>query len=148
MSGALPHYQTGPASYQVSAFVKGGTLVAADGSGALTVSTAGAGSTAVLGVAGNDAQPSVDQSGNTTSYGSPVVDFSVPLEYVAVHYLTDIRVTYAAACTFGAALKAAANGQVTPWISGTDAANLIVGRCTQPGGIAAAATIGRARIGA
>jgi hypothetical protein len=31
-------------------------------------------------------------------------------------------------------------------VSGTDAAGLIVGRCTQPGGVSAGATIARARI--
>lgn len=146
MSGALAHYKSGPDSYQVSALVKGGTLVVADGSSALTVSTAGAGAANVLGVAGNDAAPIVSQSGATTSYGDPLLDVSALEDYVAVHHGCDIRVTYAAAATFGALLKSAASGQVTPWVSGTDAAGLIVGRCTQPGGIAAGATVGRARI--
>jgi|SRR5581483_8773578 len=146
MSGNLPHYQHGPDSYQVSALVKGGTLVVADGSGASTVSTAGAGAANVLGVAGNDAAPIVDQTGATTSYGDPLLDVSALTDYVAVRHGEDCRVTYAAAATFGALLKSAANGQVTPWVSGTDAAGLIVGRCTQPGGVAAGATVARARI--
>lgn len=146
MAGSLPHYQGGPDSYQVSALVVGGTLVAADGSSATTVSTAGAGSALVLGVAGNDASPQVSQTGNTTTYGSPLLDVSVLPDYVAVRHGEDCHLTYAAAATFGALLKSAASGQVTPWISGTDAAGLIVGRCTQPGGIAAGATVGRARI--
>jgi hypothetical protein len=146
MPGSLPHYQTGPDSYQVSALVKGGTLVVADGSSASTVSTAGAGAANVLGVAGNDAAPQADQTGNTTGYGDPLLDVSVLPDYVAVYHGVDIRVTYAAAATFGAMLKSAANGQVTPWVSGTDAAGLIVGRCTQPGGVSAGATIARARI--
>jgi hypothetical protein len=146
MAGSLPHYTTGPDSYQVSALVHGGTLVVADGSSATTVSTAGAGSALVLGVAGNDAAPIVDQTGNTTSYGDTLLDVSVLPDYVAVHRNVDIRLTYAAAATFGALLKSAASGQVTPWISGSDAAGLIVGRCTQPGGVAAGATVGRARI--
>lgn len=147
MAGALPHYQHGPDSYQVSATVYGGTLVVADGSSAATVSTAGAGAILVLGVAGNDASPIVSQAGNTTGYGDPLVDVSALPDYTAVHHGVDINVTYAAAATFGVLLKAAASGQVTPWVSGTDTnAATIIGRCSQPGGIAAGATVGRARI--
>lgn len=149
MSGNLPHYQfRGPANYQVSALVTGGSLVVADGSSATTVSTAGAGAINVLGVAGNDASPIVSQAGNTTGYGSPLVDVSVLSDYTAVYCGgVDIHVTYAAAATFGVLLKAAANGQVTPWVSGTDTLPAtIVGRCTQPGGVAAGATVARMRI--
>lgn len=146
MSGSLPHYKLGPDSYQVSATVHGGALVVADGSSALTVSTAGAGAANVLGVAGNDAAPIPDQSSSTTSYGSPLLDISELPDYVAVYHGCDMHVTYAAAATFGALLKSAATGQVTPWISGTDAAGLIVGRCTQPGGVASGSTVARARI--
>ena len=149
MSGAIPHYQfRGPASYQVSATVYGGSLVIADGSNATTVSTAGAGAINVLGVAGNDASPIVSQAGNLNSYNQPIVDVSVLFDYTAVHCAAiDIHVTYAAAATFGQLLKAAATGQVTPWVSGTDTnPATIVGRCTQPGGVLAGATVARARI--
>lgn len=147
MAGSLPHYRLGPDSYQVSATVYGGSLVIADGSSASTVSTAGANAINVLGVAGNDASPLVSQTGNTTSYNAPLLDISVLTDYVAVHHGCDIHVTYAAAATFGQLLKAAASGQVTPWVSGTDTnAATIIGRCTQPGGVAAGATVARARI--
>jgi hypothetical protein len=148
MSGAIPHYQfRGPANYQVSALVTGGSLVVGDGSNATTVSTAGAAALNVLGVAGNDASPIVSQAGNTTGYGAPVVDISVLPDYTAVYSGIDTHVTYAAACTFGTLLKAAASGQVTPWVSGTDTLPAtIVGRCTQPGGVLAGATVARARI--
>lgn len=144
MSGALPHYKQGPDSYQVSAAVVGGTLVVADGSSATTVSTAGSAAVNVLGVAGNDAAPIVSQAGNTTSYGDPIVDVSVLPDYVSVYHGVDIPVTYAASCTFGALLMAAASGQVTPFTGSTY--SQIVGRCTQPGGVAAGATVARARI--
>ena len=148
MSGSLPHYRLGPQSYQVSATVLGGQLVTADGSSATTVSVAGAGATAVLGVAGNDASPIVSQAGNTTGYGDPLVDISVLPDYVSVYAAPgDLHVTYAANATFGALVKAAAAGTVTPWISGTDAAGLIVGRCTQPGGVTISANaVGRMRM--
>ena len=145
MPGSLPHYQFGgPANYQVSALVTGGSLVIADGSSASTVSTAGAAAINVLGVAGHDASPVVSQAGNTTGYGSPLLDVSVLPDYTAVYSGVDIHVTYAAAATFGALLMAAASGQVTPFTGTTY--SQIVGRCTQPGGVAAGATVARARI--
>jgi hypothetical protein len=147
--GSLPHFKSGPASYQVSAAVAGGRLVVADGAAATTVSTAGADSALVLGVAGNDAAPIPTQAGatDTLAGGAPLLDISVVSDYVSVHYGEDMHVTYAANAAFGALLKSAAAGTVTPWISGTDAAGLIVGRCTQPGGVVVATlAVGRARI--
>jgi hypothetical protein len=150
MSGSLPHYKLGPASYQVSALVTGGQLVAADGSSATTVSVAGAGSALVLGVAGNDAAPIPSQasSTDTAAGGAPLVDISVLSDYTSVYASGyDMHVTYAANATFGALLKSAASGQVTPWVSGTDAAGLIVGRCTQPGGVTTSTNaVGRMRV--
>lgn len=150
MSGALPHSKQGPDNFQVSALVLGGQLVVPDASPATTVSVAGAGAVNVLGVAGNDASPQVSQAAFTdpNAGGQPLIDISVLPDYTAVHRLpTDIHVTYAATATFGQLLKAAAAGQVTPWVSGTDTnAALIVGKCTQPGGVVAAPAIGRMRV--
>ena len=89
-------------------------------------------------------RPIVSQAGNTTGYGSPLLDVSVLPDYTAVYSGVDIHVTYAAAATFGALLMAAASGQVTPFTGTTY--SQIVGRCTQPGGVAAGATVARARI--
>lgn len=89
-----------------SATVTGGTLAEVSGNG--TVGPAGAGSTKVVGVFAFDA-----------ATGSRVT----------IHPLTCVHeVTAAAGITAGATLKAAAAGQVTNWVSGTDAADLIVGR--------------------
>jgi hypothetical protein len=146
----LPHLKHGPDSYQVSAAVAGGTLVVADGASALTVSTAGANAINVLGVAGNDAAPIPNQASNTDSLagGAPLLDVSVVPDYVAVYHGADMHVTYAANATFGQLLKAAASGQVTPWVDGTDThPAYIIGRCTQPGGVTTSANaVGRARI--
>jgi hypothetical protein len=150
MPGSLPHIKHGPGSYQVSAAVAGGTLVAADASPATTVSTAGVGSILVLGVAGNDAAPIPNQAGatDTAAGGAPLLDISVAPDYVSVYYQADMHVTYAANCQFGTLLKAAANGTVTPWVDGTDThPAYIVGRCTQPGGVTTSANaIGRMRV--
>lgn len=147
MSGVQPHYKLGPDSYQVSATVLGGQLVIPDASPATTVSVADAAAVNVLGVAGNDASPYVSQAAFTDSNsgGQPLVDVSVLPDYTAVyHGPCDIRVTYAAAANFGALLMAAANGQVTPFTGSTY--SQIVGRCTQPGGVAAGATVARMRL--
>jgi hypothetical protein len=153
VSGSLPHYKLGPASYQVSALVTGGQLVVADGSSATTVSPAGVGAgnngaLNVLGVAGNDAAPIPNQAGDTDTMagGSPLVDISVLSDYTSVYSSGyDMHVTYAANCTFGALLQSAANGTVTPW-NGT-VPGAVVGRCTQPGGVTISTlAVGRMRV--
>lgn len=147
MPGALPHYTRGPASYQVSAAVTGGMLVVKSGANATTVmpnTTAGA--TNTLGVAGADAAPIVSQAGNTTGYGDPLLDISALGDYVAVYNGDyDMHVVYEAACDFGDLIMAAATaGNVKKYVAGTP--DQIVGRCTQPGGVLAGATLARARI--
>lgn len=148
MPGALPHYTKGPASYQVSALVLGGQLVVKSGANASTVmpnTTAGA--TNILGVAGGDASPIVSQTGNTTAYGDPLLDISGLPDYVSVYSGggIDIHVTYEGAADFGDLLMAAATaGNVKKYVAGT--VDQVVGRCTQPGGVLAGATVARARI--
>jgi hypothetical protein len=67
---------------------------------------------------------------------------SIDLLAIAAHR-DDVELTCG-----GTLLKAAANGQVTPWVDGTDThPAYIIGRCTQPGGVVIATNaIGRARI--
>ena len=147
MPGSLPHYTRGPASYQVSAAVVGGQLVCKTTANSTTVipnTTAGA--TNILGVAGGDASPIVSQAGNVTGYGDPLLDISALGDYVSVYNGDyDMHVTYEAACDLGDLLMAAATaGNVKKYTAGT--ADQIIGRCTQPGGVTAGATIGRARI--
>jgi hypothetical protein len=148
MPGALPHYTKGPASYQVSAAVTGGQLVCKTTANSTTIiPNVTAGATNILGVAGNDAAPIVSQAGNTTAYGDPLLDISALGDYVAVYSGggIDMHVVYEAACDFGDLLMAAATaGNVKKYVAGT--ADQIVGRCTQPGGVTAGATLARARI--
>lgn len=110
---------------------------------------AAAGSAVCVGVAIEDAIPTANlaalQTG-TDGYGYPFYDVSVPdATFTAYSDAIVTGVTYAAAATYRQTLKCAANGQVTPWVSGTDAANLIVGWCAQPAGVATAG-VGLARI--
>lgn len=137
MAGITPRYTVdAPIAYTVKSGVAitGGQLVEATTGGVIQVGTAG--STKILGVATKDGY-GTDGSTGTTSYGAYALDASFPTNQVAVahgHFV----VAYAAAAAFGAKLKAAASGGVTPWVSGTDAADLIVGVCSEPGGVAGA----------
>lgn len=137
MPGVVAKYEHGPVTYAVSGTVTGGTLVEAHTGS--KIRTAPAGSAKVLGVALTDAVET-DASSGTTSYGAPFVDASFPGPYTAVAACGVFKLTFAANAGFGVTLKAAASGQVTPWVSGTDAADLIVGRCVEPAGATASGT--------
>jgi hypothetical protein len=144
----IPHYKSGPDSYQVSALVLDGQLVIPTSANATTVMPSGVGAVNVLGVAGNAASPIVSQASfvDANAGNAPLVDLSVLPDYTAVyHGPADIRVTYEAACNFGALLMSAATaGQVKPYVAGTP--DQIIGRCTQPGGVLAGATVARMRL--
>ncbi|WP_027947211.1 hypothetical protein [Amycolatopsis taiwanensis] len=134
----VPVLWEGPDTCEVSAAVTGGQLVVPDGTTG-KVKPAGAGATNVLGVALTDAQPAGSAPTNPISTAWPD-------PYTSVADDVDVRVTYAAAANYGDRLKAAANGQVTPFVGGTDTDfRLIIGRCTEPKGVASGA-VGRARI--
>ena len=122
---------TGPNTYEVSAAVKGGMVIEGFTDG--KARPASADSTTVLGVANIDAKPWVDPV-SVDADGFDVVNAS-PLPTQTTADFGRHVVTYAANCAFGKALKAAANGQVTPWVSGTDAADLKIGYCDEPGGV-------------
>lgn len=136
MSGVNPVLFDGPDTVTVNVAVTGGQLVMPDSTtGKVKPATAGAAT--VLGVALEDGAPTSSQTALNLSIARP----EIAVAYAPV----DIKVSYAAAATFGAKLKAAAAGAVTPWVSGTDAADLIVGICTEPAGIASAG-LGRMRL--
>lgn len=133
----------GPETYPVSAAIKGGMVVGGHTDGKARPAVAG--DTKVLGVAEIDAKPAA--SGITTdSDGFETINVS-PIATSVVAGFGRYVVTYAANAAFGQALKAAANGTVTPWSSGADAADLIIGYCDQPGGVVIATkTTGLANI--
>lgn len=103
MAEYTPIYAATPYTATTSAAVTAGTL--AEVSGSATVGPAGAGSTKVVGVFAFDAASGAQ---------------------VAIHTGAIQEIVCAANVTAGNTLKAAASGQVTPWVSGTDAADLIV----------------------
>jgi hypothetical protein len=145
MPGVIPAYRSGPVSYKAAVAIIGGQLVVPNETAGTftdpTIKVAGALAKNVLGVAGIDAAPHADQTGN-----NPVI-ISQADEYTPVYYGdVDIPVTYTAACDFGVLLVAGAAGAVSPYVSGTTLYDQIVGRCTEPGGVPSAGVY-RARIG-
>lgn len=135
MSGVLKRLShDGPNTYPVSEAVKGGMVVAGHTDAKARKATAG--DRKVLGVALIDAKPWVDPV-STDADGFDLVNAN-PLPTEVTAEFGRFPVTYAADCAFGLALKAAANGQVTPWVTGTDAADLIIGYCDEPGGVVVA----------
>lgn len=135
MPGVRPRLSLqGPATYEVVEAVKGGQLVEARAGG--KVGVAALNSTTVLGVAEIDAKPFVSPV-STDADGFETINLSPIPANVSVG-CNRYPVTYAADCAFGKALKAGANGTVRPWVSGTDAADLIVGYCDEPAGVVVA----------
>lgn len=127
MAGINPRYTDEPITYAVSEIVTGGQVVAADqattvSAGYPVVTVAGAGSLLVLGVALNDAAPAGTDS--ATDANARPTQTRVARDCV-------VDVTFAAAASIGAKLKAAATGEVTPWVSGTDDAALIIGHARE-----------------
>lgn len=134
----------GPVTMTALGTIDGGQLVAYAAGG---VNVSGAASELVAGVA---LAPAKLNGGSPASTTGGVLDATILPGEVAVVPLnsgaTVTGVTYAAAATHGQRLKSAANGQVTPWVTGTDAVSLIVGRCAEPAGVGAAGT-GSIRLG-
>jgi len=138
MPGVVPVYQDGPVTRQVTETVKGGQLVEARSAG--LVGVAAVGSKVCLGVASKDAVPTAtSQDGTDSVTGLPIINEYPYSPYVAVYDEGYFNLTYAAAAAFGQKLKCAANGQVTPFVSGTDTPDMLVGSCQEPLGVASGA---------
>lgn len=138
MPGAHRYTQLGPDTYEVSAAVTGGQLVMPDGTtGKVKPATAAA--VTVLGVALADAEP----AGSDPT--SPL-NISWAQPQVAVGYGPGTYdLTYSAACAFGELVVADANGAVKPYTAGTSTFDAVVGRCTEPAGVASAG-LGKTRL--
>ena len=145
MAGAVPHYKAGPSNYQVNTLIYGGQWVMAHsitpGTTDLTVTLATPSVNYALGVAGSDAAPIALQTGAANTYGQPLIDISVLTDYVSVYYGgIDIFCWYSGAAYVGQPLMISATGAnagtVVAYAAGT--ADLIVAKCTHPGGVSAA----------
>lgn len=142
--GAIPQVRKhGPKSYPALEAVTGGQLVEGR-SGQTGVGVAVDGSVRVAGVALNDAVATL-----VTEPVNGVLDTAPTGTRVLVSSRDEAPVTYAEAAAFGDALVAAAVGQVRPWratdpdgagaLTADTDPRAIVGRCTEPGGVAAGA---------
>lgn len=128
-------------SYPVKASttIRGGQLVEATSGG---VQPASANSVAVLGVARKDGFGAGAITAQTTDEtGQPFVTAaSATADPLVTAEKGFFKVTYASNAAFGDPLKAAANGQVTKWVSGTDTdRGLIVGYCPVVAGVTSGA---------
>lgn len=109
---------------------------------------AGAGALNCIGVAVDDAITVQNRAALETGTGGDgyaFIDVAIQDATFTVYNHDEVPVVYAAAAAFGARLKCAAAGAVTPWITGTDNAELIIGWCCEVGGVASAGA-GYARI--
>lgn len=150
MAGVTPRYSVdAPITYTVKSdqHVVGGDLVEVVTGGVIQPASAGSGT--VVGVATKNARGAFTATG-TTGEGDFLLDASGPPSSVAVER-GYFKMTFVGATTVGAKLKAAVattngvTGGVTPWVSGTDGAEKIVGECAEAGGVSAGA-VGLARI--
>lgn len=138
--------------YEAVAVVNGGDLVVpaagATNTGVQGIQQAGATALNVLGVAARRAEPVANQNlsgtdadGYPIAYPNPVSELTT----VYKHCVTTVVYT-AVAVAFGVKLKAAANGQVQAWVSGTDSSAAVIGECRVVGGMSAAGGAGLAYI--
>lgn len=141
----------------VDANVAGGQLVVPSTttteSGCQGATPAGANATNVLGVASADAVTKANRDALTTSTTGgpgayPLTDVSVPPATFTVYEHAETLVNYLAgtAVPYNAPIKAAAVGQVTLWVAGTDAPERAVGRCRVIGGMGTGGGAGHALI--
>jgi hypothetical protein len=143
VTAVLPHYQRGPANYQVSTLIYGGQFVMPTtltaGTTDLTVKVATSATVNALGVAGTDANVVTTQTGAANSYGQPLIDISVLTDYVAVYAGGwDIWAWYVGAAILGQRLIIGATGGAVTGAGAGPAADQVVGVCSHPGGVSAA----------
>ena len=133
--------QGGPKTFTPASGVTilGGQVVEALAGG--RIQPAGAGSAKVLGAALTDAiAPEQAGASTTDAFGNPVIAaVAVPTTVAVAYGGAEVRVTASAAVAFGDLVIATANGRVGP-AGATPAAATVVGRVTEPAGIAADAT--------
>lgn len=140
MTAVLPHYKQGPVNKQVSTLVIGGMIVCPTTIGSntdLTVKPCPSGNVRnALGVAGKDANVIAVQTGAANTYGQPAIDISVLDDYTSVYYgMVDIWVWYVGAVNEGDLLTVGSTAGTVSVAGASPSVDLVVGKCTHPGGI-------------
>lgn len=145
-----PIFDRGPLTYLATTIanggnIKGGQLVMPDGTTGKIKPTTGA-DVDCLGVAmGNASASDYSNADTTDTWGQTVVNAQYPPNEVAVGYQGVWKLTATnATIAFGALVVAAANGQVAAYTNAAagavSLAHRVIGRCVEPGGIAANGT--------
>lgn len=136
MPGTYPKFRLGPLTYEVSAVVHGGRLVAlqttAPNVGKVAEATA---TDTPLGVAHTDAAPDGTLVDGTDTFGNPIQNEYTVSKYVAVGYTGVYKIQAAGAIAPGASVVVAAGGMVAT-AGATPAAGTVVGRCVNSAGVA------------
>ena len=136
LGGIVPRYQEGPVTFPVGTAVTAGMLVETNGASPAALQPASAGSKLVIGVATLDAVPAAtSQTPTVPGWSGPSINVSPLPPYTSVATEGVWQLTFAANASFGARLKAAAGGQVTPWVDGTDDPAMVVGVCYETAGV-------------
>jgi ABC-type Fe3+-hydroxamate transport system substrate-binding protein len=138
--------------YEATEVIDGGLLVVpaagATNPGVQGIAKAGATALNVLGVTARRAEPVANQALTATDGDGYPVTYPNPVNELTTVYkacVTDVTYT-AVAVGHGVKLKAAANGQVQAWVSGTDSPAAIIGECRVVGGMSGAGGVGKAYI--
>ncbi|MDI9901313.1 MULTISPECIES: hypothetical protein [Rhodococcus] len=145
MSAVVQVTQGGPKSFTPTEVILGGKLVEGRDNG--RVGLAAANSLRVLGVSVTDGQSPETAQGGTTldAIGRPVINaMPIPTVISVAYSGTEVKVEYSAAAKFGEHLVSTGAGKVGPAGADPDP-RTIVGKCTQPAGVAANA-VGLIRI--
>lgn len=144
MSKAQLVFERGPLSFSAttlanSGLIKGGQLVEPDGTTG-RIRVAQVDSATCLGVAMGDASPSDHANADTAdAWGNNITNFHFPPNEVAVAYQGVFRLTATnATIAFGSLVACGATGLVKAL--GAGVFGTCIGRCVEPGGIAANGT--------
>lgn len=152
MTGNNKNRQGDDDIYEATVVIAEGLLVVpaagAVNPGVQGIALAGATALNVLGVTARRSEPVANQALTATDGdGYPVVYPNPVSELTAVYKHCVATVTYTAvAVAYGVKLKAAANGQVAAWVSGTDSSAAVIGECRVVGGMSSAGGKGFAYI--
>jgi hypothetical protein len=143
MAGVVPFQQKGGVTFQASVAVVGGMIVESDGAVPAMIRPCSAGSLKVIGIAVTDAIPVGTVQDPTVLDAPSSTNLSPIPPYVSVESIGVWPVVFAAVAVFGQRLKAAAAGQVTPLIDGTDTdPSLCIGTCYTPAGVTVIGAVG------
>jgi hypothetical protein len=114
MAAVVPFNTHGPDTFPASVFIDGGLLVEPDPGTPGFIRPASAGSSTVLGVNLQPAEPATFAPDSTDAYGAPVLDISVPDSNCAIAFTGTYKLIYDDTVPFGSAVVCSGAGHVGP----------------------------------